>query len=174
MQLYRFSPILDQDQFRQALRYIHESCHKLCQQTLQQSLPAAGNIGIFCHYDQEYKFLTKVREQLTNPSIHLSHKYYQLHTPITFEATATTPSVTYEYLYIRHPDPYRSQVGDIDFYLEPAKYALLKASLLHNQDVSGVRLFERAEPDMIELCDPDIDALAYVSDVYIKDIVVKG
>ncbi len=120
-------------------------------------------MGVFCHYEHEYKFLTKLREQLTEPSDNFNQKYYRLHEPIIIPARADVPKTIYTYLYIRQPDPYRYQVGDVDFFLEPDKYSKLKNSLLSGAGIKGVRAFNRADLDMIELFDPDIDALAYVS-----------
>jgi len=53
--------------------------------------------------------------------------------------------------------------GDLDFYLEPEKYNNLKKSLLAGERVKGARVFERTDLDMIELYNPDVDVLAYVS-----------
>jgi hypothetical protein len=66
-------------------------------------------------------------------------------------------------LYIRKPDPYRHHVGDIDFYLPENEYEGLKQSLVAGTVLNGARMFERPDLDMIELYNPDIDALAYVS-----------
>ena len=73
------------------------------------------------------------------------------------------PEVTYTYLYIRKPDIYRAQVGDVDFYLEQSVYDELKQSLIDGTTINGARIFPRNDLDMIELYDPDIDALGYVS-----------
>ena len=66
-------------------------------------------------------------------------------------------------MYIRKPDPYRSHVGDIDFILEEPTYSELKESLIKGAKIKGARVFERPDLDMIELYDPDVDALGYVS-----------
>jgi hypothetical protein len=158
MKLYRFSPILDQEQLMEAIQYTHAACAELCHKAFGQVLPNAGNIGIFCHYDNEYIMLTKLRQELTEPSDNFNQKYFRLHDPITIPANGGTPEVIYSYLYIRKPDPYRAQVGDVDFYLEQTEYENLKRAL-----PNGARIFERPELDMIELYNPDIDALAYVS-----------
>ena len=46
---------------------------------------------------------------------------------------------------------------------QPDKYEELKKSLLSATKIKGTRLFERSDLDMVELYDPDIDVLAYVS-----------
>jgi catechol 2,3-dioxygenase-like lactoylglutathione lyase family enzyme len=66
-------------------------------------------------------------------------------------------------LYIRKPDPYRHHVGDVDFYLPPEEYTRLKQEMQAGRVVPGARIFDRPDLDMIELYDPDVDALGYVS-----------
>ncbi len=163
MKLYRFSPIKDKDQLLEAIKYLHFSCYQLCKQSFGKYLPNAGNLGIFCHYESEYKVLSKLREELTESSGNIDQKYYRLHEPITIPAQDGIPETTYTFLYIRKPDPYRHHVGDIDYYLEPTQYTELKQSLLDRKTVEGARIFPRNDLDMIELYNPDIDALGYIS-----------
>lgn len=145
-----------------AIKHIHFACHALCKQSMRKYLPVAGNIGVFCHYDDEYVRLTKMWEELTDPSDNINQKYFRLHEPIVIPPKGGVPKTMYTHLYIRKPDPYRYQVGDVDFYLEPEKYAQLKQSLLNGKIVKGARIFPRGDLDMIELYDPDVDACAYI------------
>ncbi len=163
MKLYRFSPIKNEEQLLEAIKYIHFVCFKLCKQSFGKYLPVAGNVGVFCHYDDEYEFLMRLRKELTEESDNLNQKYFRLHKPIIIIAKNDIPETTYTYLYIRKPDPYRFHVGDIDFVLEEGKYQELKKSLQGGKIIKGARLFERPDLDMIELYDPDVDALAYIS-----------
>jgi hypothetical protein len=163
MKLYRFSPIKTQDELLEAIKHIHFECYKLCKQSFGYYLPNAGNMGVFCHYDEEYDDLIKIRKELTENTDNLNQKYFRLHKPIVIPAQDDIPETTYTYLYIRKPDPYRHHVGDVDFYLELEKYQELKNSLIAGKRVKGARIFDRADLDMIELYDPDVDALAYVS-----------
>jgi len=56
-------------------------------------------------------------------------------------------------------------VGDIDFYLEPKKYAELKQSLFNGKIIKGARLLpNRPDLDLIELYDLEIDAWGYIGD----------
>ena len=160
--LYRFSPIGDEDQLAQAIEYTHFACFKLSKLVFGKYLPVAGNIGVFCHYEDEYKFLTDIRKELTDESDTMFTKYYHLKEPIVISPKDDVPETTYTHLYIRKPDPYTSQVGDVDFLMEKDEYSELKQSLLDGKIIKGARVFERQEPDMIELYDPDVDALAYV------------
>jgi hypothetical protein len=163
MQLYRFSPIETKDQLLEAIEYIHFACHELCNQSFGKILPNAGNMGVFCHYDDEYDKLVEIRKQLTEPSDDPNQKYFKLLEPITIPARDNLPETTYTFLYIRKPDVYRAQVGDIDFYLEQSDYDELKQSLVAGKQVRGARVFPRNDLDMIELYNSDIDALGYVS-----------
>ncbi len=163
MKSYLFSPIKNKAQLLEAIKYVHFACHRLCKQSFGKYLPNAGNIGIFCHYSEEYSLLTKIRKELTESSDNINQKYYRLHKPIVILSKSGVPRTVYTHLYIRKPDPYRHQVGDIDFFLEPQEYASLKNQLIMGKELKGARVFERQDLDMIELFDPDVDALAYVS-----------
>lgn len=164
MKLYRFSPIKNKGELFKAIEHIHFSSYKLSKNSFDKYLPNAGNIGVFCHYNEEYNYLVKVRKELTEESDNINQKYYRLLKPITINAQwDDIPTTTYTHLYIRKPDPYRYQVGDIDFYLKPEEYKDLKKTMLNGSMVKGARIFDRKDLDMIELYDPDIDVLAYVS-----------
>jgi len=163
MQLYRFSPISNEEGLLEVIRYLHISCHKLYKQSLNTYLPIAGNVGIFCHYNEEYVLLTNLRKELAERSENPNQKYFKLHEPITIPEEDDIPEAIYTHLYIRRPDPYRSQVGDVDFVIDEKGYTRLKTNLLNNEEIRGVRVFDRPDLDMIELYNPDIDALAYVS-----------
>lgn len=163
MKLYRFSPIKSEPDLLEAIAYIHFACFELCQQSFSSYLPVAGNMGVFCHYDDEYLFLTELRKKLTEASDNIDQKYFRLHNPIIIPARGDVPETTYTHLYIRKPDPYRAHVGDVDFVIEGDKYNELKESLEHGKVIKGARIFDRSDLDMIELHNADIDALGYVS-----------
>lgn len=163
MSLYTFSPIKTEAELFEAIKFIHFSCYQLCKQSFAEYLPNSGNMGVFCHYDHEFEYLVGVRKQLTESSPDPDQKYFKLHKPIVIAATGDVPETTYTHLYIRRPDPYRHHVGDVDFYLEVAQYQKLKAEMLAGKAVKGARVFDRPDLDMIELYDPDVDALGYVS-----------
>lgn len=163
MKLYRFSPIKNQDELLEAIKYVHFSCYKLCKQSFGSYFQNAGNMGVFCHYEDEYSRLVKIRKQITKPSDDPNQKYFELIDPITIPAKGDIPEVTYTHLYIRRPDIYRAQVGDVDFYLDQKEYAQAKSELANGKNIPGARIFPRNDLDMIELYNPDIDALGYVS-----------
>lgn len=163
MKLYRFSPIKSQVELLEAIKHIHFACYQLCKDSFGSYLPNAGNMGVFCHYNDEYEFLIELRKQLTEPSNNPDQKYFLLYEPIVIPAEGDVPETTYTHLYIRKPDPYRHHVGDIDFYLEPEEYQGLKQSILDGKHIEGARIFPREDLDMVELHNPDVDALGYVS-----------
>jgi len=163
MKLYRFSPIKNEKELLEAIKHTHFSCFELCKKAFGKYLPVAGNMGIFCHYDDEHKLLTKLREELTEQSDNFNQKYFRLHNPIIIPAHDDVSETTYTYLYIRRPDQYRAPVGDVDFVLEDEKYIEFKKSLENGSQVNGAKIFDRPDLDMVELSDPDIDALAYIS-----------
>ncbi len=163
MKLYRYSPIQNQAELTDAVRYIHSACYKLCKQSFGKDLPNAGNVGVFCHYDDEYEQLVAIRKEITEPSDDPNQKYFRLLEPIVLPAEGDAPEATYTHLYIRKPDIYRAQVGDIDFYVEQNEYDQLKQRLQGGESISGARIFPRNDLDMIELYNPDVDALGYVS-----------
>lgn len=171
MNLYRFSPTQTEEALFDAIKYIHFESHKLCKNSFGKYLPNAGNVGVFCHYPDEYRYLTSVREKLTEASENFNQKYFRLHNPIVIPAEGDVPETTYEFLYIRQPDPYRHHVGDIDFYLEETEYAGLKKRIEGGEAIPGARIFPAPRLDMIELFDPDSDVLAYVSTKKMTDLV---
>ncbi len=163
MSLYTFSPIKSQGELFEAIKFIHFSCYELCRNSFGVLLPNSGNMGVFCHYDEEFNYLKSVQSELCEQPKDLNAKYLKLHNPIVISEKDGVPETTYEYLYIRRPDPYRHHVGDLDFYLPETEYLSLKSSMLAGKAVEGARVFDRLDLDMIELFNPDIDALAYVS-----------
>lgn len=163
MKLYRYSPIQNIEELFEAIKHTHLECYKLCKQSFKYYLPNAGNMGIFCHYDEEYERLVAIRKELTKPSDNPNQKYFELLKPIVISAQGDVPETIYTHLYIRKPDPYRHHLGDVDFYLDPQEYFELKTSMLNGKQMKGARVFDRPDLDMIELYDPDIDALGYVS-----------
>lgn len=172
MKLYRFSPITSEDQLHQAIRYLHKACHQLCYDTFGRYLPVSGNVGIFAHYPDEFDYLMSVRQQLTDNATHYKDKYFLLHEPIVINEKDGVPGATYKLLYIRRVDPYRSQVGDIDFVLPSEQHQEYKQALNGDTFVNGARLFGRTEENMIELWNPDIDAAAYVLDRPLIDKII--
>ena len=171
MKLYRFSPIKNENELLDAIKHIHFESHKLCKNSFGKYLPNAGNVGVFCHYDDEYKYLIGIREKLTEASDNFNQKYFRLHNPIVIPARDDVPETTYGFLYIRQSDPYRHHVCDMDFYLEENEYADLKKHIEGGEAAPGARVSPSPRLDMIELFDSDSDVLAYVSTKKMADLV---
>lgn len=169
MKLYRFSPLRSEAELIQAVNYLHQACHKLCFRSFGRYLPVRGIVGVFAHYDAEFEFLTSLRAKLTDPDVNYKGKYFRLHKPIVVDGQGEVPGATYDFLYIRRVDPYRPQVGDIDFVLSAEKHARLKSKLNLDTFIDGARLFGRPEENIIELWDPDVDAAAYVATMPMRD-----
>jgi len=159
---FRFSPIKNQAELAEAIKYTHLKCFELCKNTFGRYLPVAGNIGIFCHEAAEYEFLTKLREELTDANDNWNKKYYRLHQPISVSPQGEVPGAVYSYLYIRQPDETKPQVGDLDFVLDKAEYNELKNSLLADKQIKDLKVLDRPDLDLLELADPEVDALAFI------------
>lgn len=163
MKLYRFSPVTTHADLLEAIRHIHIECFKLCKASLGEYLPVAGNITFFCHYDDEAVAMTALRKVMTESSDNPNQKHFKLHEPIVIPMEGDMPETTYTHLYIRKPDIYRAQVGDIDFVMESDRYEKTKAELEAGKVIAGARVFPRDDLDMIELFNPDADVLGYIS-----------
>lgn len=161
MKLYRFSPVSTPEQLIQAIEHVHFACYELCKQSFNVYLLNTGNVGIFCHYDNEYDYLISLRNEMVEPS-DLHKKYGKLKQPIVIASRDNVPETTYTHLYIRKPDPYRHHVGDIDLRVDNERYKEFKQSL-NDGKIKGARIFPRPDLDMIELHSPDIDALGYIT-----------
>lgn len=170
MKPYTFSPIENKEELFEAIHYTHLKCFELCKKNFGRYLPAAGNIGIFCHYDDEYAFLTKLREELTDKSDNWNQKYYRLHAPIEISAQGEVPGAVYTYLYIRKPDQH-SEVGDADFVLNDKEYYELKNALQQGAKMQGVKILDRPDLDLIQLFDPQSDVLAFIGTKNIDESV---
>lgn len=167
MQLYRFSPITSHDTLMEAIKHIHTECHKLCEQAIGTYLPNTGSLGIFTHYPEEFAYLKELQKTLTSAENPFNGKYFKLIEPITIPAQDQIPEATYTHLYIRQPDPYRAQVGDIDFYSPIEEFNTLKQRTSEGL-IPGARVYPGANLDMIELYNFDSDVLAYIDTYNLK------
>jgi len=162
MNSYRFSPIKNESELFEAITYLHFAAHKLLKQTLGYLLPVSGNVGVFCHFEEEFKLLIEIRNMLTDLNDNWNQKYFRLNEPIIIPAKANIPETRYTCLYIRKPEAIHTHVGDVDFYLEPIKYKKLKKSLQSGKVIEGVSIFDRPDLDLIRISDPDIDVSVFV------------
>ena len=152
--MYRFSPIKNKEELLTAIEYLHISCNKLCKQALGNYLPPSGNVGVFCHYENEFQFLTKLREELTDKNNNWNQKYYKLHQSIIIDQKDDIPEAIYTHLYIRRPDESKPQVGDIDFVLDEGKFEELKKLTKKSAEINNVEISYRPDLDMLQLSTP--------------------
>ncbi len=164
MEQYKFSPIKSKEELFEAIKYTHLKCFELLKRNFGKHLPVAGNIGIFCHYDDEYNFLTKLRKELTEESNNWNQKYYRLHEPITIPSQLDIPETIYTYLYVRGPDQHK-EVGDVDFVLRKKEYTKLKQELIEGKEKTGLEILDRTDLDLIRVFDPKSDVLSFIGKV---------
>lgn len=143
---------------------IHTNCHKLIIQTLGKDLPVAGNIGVFCQSEEEYKKFENVRRRITRPSDDPKQKYFELKEPLVIEAIPGALKSRYTHLYIRKPDltPFGKYLGDIDFVMEPEEYKIFRKSVIAGE-VKGAKLYGRPGWNTVQITDPSINSVAFVS-----------
>lgn len=168
---FRFSPIQSKEELFEAITHTHFACYELCIQYLGLALPVAGNIGIFCHFEDEYEYLTGIRKELTDETKSWNNKYYLLHHPVSIPARGAVPETTYKYLYIRKPEERQKHVGDVDFYLPPDEYQALKKKVEEGKFPKGVSLLQRPNLDLVRMVDEGNDASAFVGSYDLARIV---
>ncbi|MCM2339154.1 MAG: hypothetical protein NDI62_01730 [Burkholderiales bacterium] len=173
MDSYKFSPIENEEQLMKAIKYTHIECSRLCYEAFNKYLPVAGNIGIFCHYDTEYEVLTKLRKGLTEESDNWNQKYFRLYKPIVIPEGNGVPGAVYTYLYIRHPDKEKPQVGDVDFVLGKDEFDELKNLSLNGSNINNIDIFYRPDLDMVRLSKINVDVLPYITTKTIKEVLKK-
>lgn len=152
MKLYRFSPIINEKQLIQAVKYIATQNTRLSKKIMGKKLQITS-LTVFSHYSKEYKDLLRIVYKLGKLHKENNGPYIGLKKPIRIGNNLI------KYLRIRKPDPYRMQVGCSDFDVE--NYADFKNKQL-TKNVQTLRLIERTNYEMIEFFDPDFDVLAYV------------
>lgn len=141
---------------------IHAEAFKLVGKVLGENLAVAGNVGVFCQDNSDFQRFSEAARRLTLTSDNPAQKYFQLKAPISFAGTSDTPPSTYSWLYIRKPTADSPEAGDVDFVLSQRALEELKRRVAQHQIV-GAKIYRRPGWDMIEVNDPAINALAYVS-----------
>jgi len=152
MKLYRFSPIKNEEQLKEAVVYIATKTTELSKKIIENTFPVSS-LTVFSHYPDEFENLQKMLSNLGKP-------YNENNGPrILLKEPIQAGDNTIKYLRIRKPDPYRMQVGcsdfDVEDYLDFENKYLLKRT-------NNLRLIDRPDYKMIEFFDADFDVLAYV------------
>ena len=65
MQLYRFSPIKDEKQLREAVVYVADKTSTLAKKIISKPLPISS-LTIFAHYPDEFEKLSKIARDIGN------------------------------------------------------------------------------------------------------------
>ena len=153
MKLYRFSPIQNTEACLRSLRYIDEKLRELSSLIVDEQLPI-NTLKIFAHYDSEYAFLENWVNSLgMSEDEGSSTSYYVRPTQ-----AMTINSDPIEYVGIRVPDPYRSQVGCGDFVVR--NFEKLRKKYLGASPF--IREIQHQKYQMLELFHPDMDVLGYI------------
>jgi hypothetical protein len=152
MQLYRFSPIKDEKELREAVVYVADKTSNLAKKIIGETLPISS-LTIFAHYFDEFEKLSGMVKTLGDFVNENNGPRIALHEPIKVGKNIII------HLRIRKPDPYRAQVGCNDF--DIPDYVAFKDEYLPKHP-SNLRLIKREDYEMIEFFDPDFDVLAYI------------
>lgn len=153
MKLYRFSPLQNQDDCTKALEYIREKLRELSRLVIEEGLPI-NTLKIFAHYEDEYAFLREWTDSIGRTEDESSSTSYY----VKPNAPMVVNDDTIEFVGIRVPDPYRSQVGCGD-YVVP-NFDDFKTKYLGNSPY--IREVPHQKYQMLELFHPDIDVLGYI------------
>jgi len=153
MQLYRFSPITNDEQCSEALLYINAQLGMLIKVAIQTDLPI-DTLKIFAHYDAEYTFLRKWIVTIGENDGTSEPSYYVKPTkPIEINDSRIS------LIGMRRPDPYRSQVGCGDYVVED--YNAFKSTYLGKSPF--IREIAHPKFEMLEVFHPDFDVLGYIA-----------
>jgi hypothetical protein len=157
MKLYRFSPIQSESDCAEALEYIDEKLRELSRLVIEEKLPI-NTLKIFAHYDDEYAFLKKWVDSIgKNDDAGSATSYY-----VKPKESMVVHDDAIEYLGIRVPDPYRSQVGCGDYVV--SNFDEFRTKYLGKSPY--IREVTHQKYQMLELFHPDIDVLGYIVKEY--------
>lgn len=136
------------------IKCVHEDCWGLCLKIIGRPLLVAGNIGVFCQNEEEYRKFARLSQELCESSDDPNRKYFRLKSPMV------SGEATYTWMYIRRPDltDYGKYLGDVDFVMESGEYQKFKGNL-----PVGAVVYDRPGWDMVQLSDPSIASVAYVA-----------
>lgn len=152
MKIYRFSPMTNVNELQEAAEYVIEQSQKLISHIAKTNLQFSGYLTICSHYYEEFETLKNEQRKLGVFDSEHNGTYVLLTAPITTEWGPI------ERLRVRHPDPYRYQVGCGDFHVndyEAAKNRFLSFA-------PYVREIVRPDLTMLEFWHPDFDVTAYI------------
>jgi hypothetical protein len=156
MPSYRFSPIKNEQELREAASFIADELHKLSRLLLDAQVPIKS-IKIFTHYSEEYDTLKGILNSLGEPSLETATSYYvKLHEPLNHGGQHI------DLLGIRIADPYRSQVGCGDLDAKQPYNDFVQQFVKNDDPTSYIRKTVGHSLDMVELWHPDNETLGYI------------
>lgn len=152
------------DELQKRIEQIHLDCHKLCIMSIRKYLPVAGNLGVFSQSEDEYLIFSKLQKELVEVSANPKQKYFKLISPIIISTIDENPQAIYTHLYIRKfdPSPYGTYLGDVDFVMRRDAYIKLRESVSRGF-IPGAEIYKRPGWDTIQITDPNINSVAYIS-----------
>jgi hypothetical protein len=157
MKLYRYSPIQNNEGCTKALEYIQQKLRELSGHVIEEELPI-NTLKIFAHYEDEYTFLKEWVDSIGKNEDEGSRTSYYVRPNIPMVIN----NDPIEFVGIRVPDPYRSQVGCGD-YVVP-NFDKFKSKYLGKSPF--VREVPHQRYEMLEFFHPDIDVLGYIVKEY--------
>lgn len=149
MQLYRFSPIQDEEKLQEVWEYIVKELENLSEKVLGEKLPITI-LKVFPHYPEEYTSLYNIIEKKGSKASFSSDK--NLYVVVKEEIEGNQISA----LGVRVVDPYRMQVGWGDYEVE--NFAAYRQKHINFPFVRDAK----DSVEMLEIWHPDFDVLGYV------------
>ncbi|HEC63991.1 MAG TPA: hypothetical protein ENI23_01715 [bacterium] len=167
------SKISNKKELLDTITKLHFEAYHLIQSSFSKYFPNAGNVGIFCHYEDEYNNLIKIRDSLSYKSSEPNRKYFKLKQPIVTEAKNEIPQVKYTHLYIREPDPspYGEHLGDIDFFVKDSEYKELLDEVDKGRIKNAIIYIQDGIGKIIQVANDSIETLAYISTKNITETI---
>jgi len=151
MNVYRFSPIQNEEQLQKAVEYVVERTSALAEKVVGKSFPIRS-LTIFSHDGGEFVKLAEILSRWGKPYNENNGPRVVLYEPIEVGINRII------HLRIRKPALERPQVGCGDFDTDYESFKT-KYLAIHPQNL---RLIQRPEYEMIEFFHPEFDVLAYV------------
>ena len=150
--IYRFSPIENAVTLENAIEYVAKNTVRLAKTITGEIFPL-GNLTIFSHYDDEFKYLSDLILEIGTKVHDNNGPFSRLDKPLHFDG------ITVETVRIRTPDPYRLHVGCADLFFDDyIKYR----SLFPTKFPKNIRCIDRPTFEMLEFFHSDFDVLAYM------------
>lgn len=147
--LYRFSPIISDEDLQKVWNYLTVELQKLSEKVLGEVLPVSI-LKVFPHYLDEYDYLYKTISEKGPKSSFASDKNLYVDVSEMIEGNKITA------IGVRIVDPYRMQVGCGDY--EVDNFSEYREKHIKSPYVRDAK----DSVEMLEIWHPDFDVLGYV------------